>query len=41
LEIMFQLIKDSCGTRKFIKQVTTSFQKKDPCQIGSLQVKRK
>jgi hypothetical protein len=32
---MSQLIKDSCGTRKFPKQAATSFKKKDPCQIES------
>jgi hypothetical protein len=34
LEIILQLIKDPCGTRKFPKQAPTSLEEKDPCQIG-------
>jgi hypothetical protein len=38
LEIILQLTKDSCGTRKFPKQASTSLYEKDLCHIGSPQV---
>jgi hypothetical protein len=40
LKIMFQLIKDSYGIRKFSKQAVTSL-KKNSFQIESPQVKTK
>jgi hypothetical protein len=38
---MLQLIKDSCGTKKFPKQAATSFYKKDNYQIEGPQVEGK